>query len=71
VHLINGDPALEEQFALFFDFPGSSQVATTWPRERMHKQSISQLMSSPFRLRPGRVEQMAIPFARMMERLTP
>ena len=30
-----------------------------------------ELMSPLFYLRPGRVEQIAIPFARMMERLTP
>jgi len=35
------------------------------------KLSLSELMSSLFHLRPGRVEQIAIPFARMMERLTP
>jgi hypothetical protein len=30
-------PALEERFTLFFDFLGSSDAATNWPRERVHK----------------------------------
>jgi Domain of unknown function (DUF4062) len=46
---------------------GGQPVSARYPNSSI----APELMSPLFYLRPGRVEQLAIPFARMMERLTP